>query len=91
MDLQLPVQSVPIAITTNVVSSNPVHGEVYPIQHYVMKFIGDLQQISGFLRVLRLPPPIKHDCHVITEILLKMVLNTMNQTKPNLFFKFLYC
>jgi hypothetical protein len=27
MDLQLPVQSVPI--TTNVVSSNPVHGEVY--------------------------------------------------------------
>jgi hypothetical protein len=34
-DLQLPVQSVPI--TTNVVSSNPVHGEVYSIQHYVIK------------------------------------------------------
>jgi len=31
--LQLPVQSVPI--TTKVVSSNPVHGEVYSIQHYV--------------------------------------------------------
>jgi hypothetical protein len=88
MDLQLPVQSVPITITTNVVSSNPVHGEVYSIQHYVMKFIGDLQQISGFLGVLRFPPPIKH---VITEILLKMALNTINQTKPNLFFKFLYC
>jgi len=28
LDLQLPVQSVPIA--TKVVSSNPVHGEVYP-------------------------------------------------------------
>ena len=32
---QLPVQSV--TITTNVVSSNPIHGEVYSIQHYVMK------------------------------------------------------
>ena len=28
-DLQLPVQSVPI--TTKVVSSNPVHDEVYPM------------------------------------------------------------
>jgi len=37
MDLQLPVQSVPI--TTNVVSSNPVHGEVYSIQHYVINTI----------------------------------------------------
>jgi hypothetical protein len=32
LDLQLPVQSVPI--TSNVVSLNPVHGEVYLIQHY---------------------------------------------------------
>jgi hypothetical protein len=29
------MQSVPI--TNNVVSSNPVHGEMYSIQHYVMK------------------------------------------------------
>ena len=29
--IQLPMQSVPI--TTKVVSSNPVHGEVYSIQH----------------------------------------------------------
>jgi hypothetical protein len=29
----LPVQSVPI--TTKVVSTNPVHGEVYSIQQYV--------------------------------------------------------
>ena len=35
VDLQLPVQSVPI--TTKVVSSNPVHGEVYSMQHYVIK------------------------------------------------------
>ena len=34
LELQLPVQSVPI--TTKVVSSNPVHGEVYSIQHYVI-------------------------------------------------------
>jgi hypothetical protein len=30
VDLQLPMQSVPI--TTKVVSSNPTHGEVYSIQ-----------------------------------------------------------
>ena len=35
LDLQLPVQSVPI--TTNVVSSNPAHGEVYSIQRYVIE------------------------------------------------------
>jgi hypothetical protein len=35
LDLQLPVQSVPI--TAKVVSLNPVHGEVYSIQHYVIK------------------------------------------------------
>ena len=40
LDLPLPVQSVPI--TTKVVSSNPVHGEVYSIQHYVIKFASDL-------------------------------------------------
>jgi hypothetical protein len=37
LDLQLPVQSLPI--TTNVVSLNPLHGKVYSIQHY-----SDLQQ-----------------------------------------------
>jgi hypothetical protein len=48
------VQSVPIA--TKVVSSNPVHGEVYSIQQYVIKFVSDLRQVSGFLQF---PPPIK--------------------------------
>jgi len=57
LDLQLPVQSVPI--TTKVVSSTPTHGEVYSILHYVIKFVSDLQQVCGFLRVLRYPPPIK--------------------------------
>ena len=38
---------------------SPVHGKVYSIQNYVIKFVSDLLQISGFLRVLRFPPPIK--------------------------------
>jgi len=57
LDLQLPVQSVPI--TTKVVSSNPTHDEVYSMQVYVIKFVSDLPQVCGFLPVLRLPPPIK--------------------------------
>ena len=56
-DLQLPVQS--MSITTKVVSSNLVHGEVYSIQHYVIKFVIDIRQDGGFLRVFRFPPPIK--------------------------------
>jgi hypothetical protein len=52
----LPMQSVPI--TTDVVSSNPAHGEVYYIQHYVIKFVSDLRQVGGFLRVLRFIPPV---------------------------------
>jgi hypothetical protein len=80
LDLQLPVQSVPI--TTNIVSSNLVHGEVYSIQHYVIKFVSDLRQFGVFLRVLRFPPPIKlTSMHDITEILLK-VAQTPYETKP---------
>jgi hypothetical protein len=48
------MQSVPR--TTKVVSSNPVHGEMYPMQHFVIKFVSDLRQ--GFLRELRFTPPI---------------------------------
>ena len=48
----------PVPTTTKVVSLNPVHGEVYSsIKYYVIKFVSDLQQVSGFFRVLR--PPIK--------------------------------
>ena len=57
VDLQLPVQSVPI--TTEVVSSNSAHGQVYSIQHYVIKFASDLRQVGSFLLVLQFPPPIK--------------------------------
>ena len=41
-----------VPITTNVVSSNHVHFEVYSIQHYVIKFVSDLQQVGGFLWTL---------------------------------------
>ena len=55
--IYLPVQSV--SINTKVVGLNPVHGDVYSIQHYVIKFVSDLQQVDGFLQVLWFPPPIK--------------------------------
>ena len=35
-----------------------VHGEVYSIQHYVLKFVSDLRN-GGFLRVLRFPSQTK--------------------------------
>ena len=69
LDSQLPMQSV--TITTNVVSSNSSHGEVYSIQLYVTKFVSDLWQVCGFLRLVWFPPTIK----LTTEILLKVALN----------------
>ena len=34
-------------------------GEMYSIQHYVIKFVSDLRQVGGFLRVPRFLPLIK--------------------------------
>jgi len=34
---------------TNVVSLNPAYGEVYSIQHYVIKFVSVLWFFPGFL------------------------------------------
>jgi hypothetical protein len=48
-----------VPIITNIVNSNPAHGEVYSIQYYVIKFVSDLRQVDGFLRVFQFPPPIK--------------------------------
>ena len=42
-----------VPITTNVVSPNNVHGEVYSIRHYVIKFVRDLQTVTGLLLVFR--------------------------------------
>jgi RAB protein geranylgeranyltransferase component A len=35
-----------------IVSSDSAHDEVYAIQHYVIKFLSDMRQVGGFLRVL---------------------------------------
>jgi hypothetical protein len=70
--LQLSVQSVPI--TTKVVSSNLVHGKEYLIQQYVIKFVSDLLQVSGSFSTNKI---VRHD---ITEILLKVALNTITLT-----------
>jgi hypothetical protein len=64
---------------TKVVSSNPAHGKVYSIQHYVIKFVSDLQQVGDFLWVLMFPPSIElHERHDITEMLLKVPLSTIS-------------
>jgi hypothetical protein len=49
LDLRLHVLSVPI--TTKVVSSNPVHGEVYYIQYYVIKFVSEPPEALGILGI----------------------------------------
>jgi hypothetical protein len=45
-----------VSIITDVLSSNLDQGDVYNI---MLKFVSDLRQVGGFLRVLRFPPPIK--------------------------------
>ena len=65
--------------TTNVVNSNPVHGAVYLIQHYVNKFVSDLQQVRSVVFSTN-----KIDRHDITEILFKVALNTINLPNLNL-------
>jgi hypothetical protein len=55
-----------------VVMLNPVHGEVYLIQHHVIKYVdvSDLWQACGFLRLLRFPPQIK-----LTVLLLSLCVS----------------
>ena len=45
------------------------------IQHYVIKFVSDLRQVTGFLRY----STNNTDRHDIAEVLLKVALNTTNQ------------
>ena len=59
------------------------------VQHYVIKFVRDLQQVCGFLQ-----GPVssnnKTDRHDITEILLKVALNTIRQTNKHQSIKFIF-
>jgi hypothetical protein len=59
-----------VSITTDGVGSNLDQDEVYSLQHYVIKFVSDLQQVGGFL-------PVRHDN---TELLLEVALSTITQT-----------
>ena len=63
---------------TKIGNSNHAHGEVYSIQHYyVVKFVSVLRHVDGFLRVFWFPPPITLTATNITEISLKVALNTI--------------
>ena len=48
-----------LSIISKLVNLNPANGEVHSIQLYVIKFVGDLRQVGGFLRVIQFPPSIK--------------------------------
>jgi len=68
-----------VYIPIKVVRSNPANGEVYSIQHYMITFVSDLRQVgdfSGYSGYLYQ----KNDLHDKTEILLKVVLNTIALT-----------
>ena len=77
-DRMVHVQSV--HIITKVVSLNPVHYEVYSIQHYVMKFVSNLREGQWFSSGTPVSSTNKTDLRDITEILLEVPLNTINQT-----------
>ena len=62
------------------VNGNTVYCEVYSIQHYVIKYVGDFRQVGT-------PVSNKTDCHDITEILLKVALNTIKPNQTNLLFE----
>ena len=80
------MQSVPI--TTNIVSSNPADGELYSIQHNMIKFVSDLREVTQWFSSDTLVfSSNKSDRHDIAEILMKVTLNTINLT-PDYFTRF---
>jgi hypothetical protein len=57
-------------------------GKVYSIQHYLIKFVSDFRNVDGLLRGPPVSSTNQTDRHAITEILLKVVLNTITP-KPH--------
>jgi hypothetical protein len=55
---------------------------VYSIQHYVIKFVSDLRQVGWFSPGTPVTSTNKTYLHDKTDILLKVALSTINQTKP---------
>ena len=49
------------------------------MQHYVIWFVSDLRRVGGFLGGTPISSIHKTDRHDVTEILLKVALNTINQ------------
>ena len=86
------IRNVFIRYKVKVVSSNPVHGEVYSIQHYVINVSQWLVTDRWFSPRTPVSSTNKTDSHDITEILLKVALDTINQPYylwiRNLYFKF---
>jgi hypothetical protein len=70
LDLKLPVQAV--SITTKGVSKKLLHVQVYSIQQYVIPTGYSASSIN------------KTDLHDLVEILLKVALIPINQSKANL-------
>jgi hypothetical protein len=64
----------------NIVSLNPAHHEVYSIQHYVIMFVRAIRAAGWFSVGTRVSSTNITDCHDITEILLKVALNTTTLT-----------
>ena len=60
-------------------SPNPIHGKVLDTT-----LCDKVCQCWWFLPGTTVSSTDKTDCHDITEILLKVLLNTINQTKPHL-------
>jgi hypothetical protein len=91
------VQSVPI--NTKVVSSNSAHGDVYFIQHYVIKCVSDFRQGCVFFNCTPVSSTNKTNHYDITEILLKIALriifvllpkNSVKQYTVDVSFMWLY-
>ena len=80
LDLPFPLPSA--FITTKVVSSNPVPDEVCSIPHYVIKLVCQcLAAGRQFSLGTLVSSTNKSDHHDITEILLKVTLNTTTVTQ----------
>ena len=58
-------------------------GEVYSIQHYVIKFVSDLRQVGFFSPSAPVSSTNKTDRRDIAEILLKVALNIITITHEN--------
>ena len=48
-----------VSITTKILNLNSVHGEVYSIKHYVIKFLSDLRQVGAWFSPLNFLTTIK--------------------------------